>query len=119
MSKDLFDLTARTALVTTAGFRDSLEMAYENRFEQYDMYIEKPAPLVARRLRLTVPERMNAKGQPLVPLDEAAVHALAGARPRHRRRPRRGGRHGRSQWCERGPTVSGGGRDAGGGIQGP
>ncbi|MBB5751625.1 hydantoinase/oxoprolinase family protein [Prosthecomicrobium pneumaticum] len=68
---------AKTALVTTAGFRDSLEMAYENRFEQYDMYIEKPAPLVPRRLRFTVQERLNARGQPLVPLDEAAVAALA------------------------------------------
>ena len=37
---------ARTALVTTKGFRDSIEMAQENRFEQYDIFIEKPEPLV-------------------------------------------------------------------------
>ncbi len=53
---------ARTALVTTKGFRDSIEMAQENRFEQYDIFIEKPEPLVPRTLRFTVPERTDAKG---------------------------------------------------------
>jgi len=67
---------AVTALVTTEGFRDSVEMAYENRFEQYDIYVEKPKPLVPRFLRLPVRERMNADGRPLVPLDEASVAAL-------------------------------------------
>lgn len=68
---------ARTALVTTQGFRDSIEMAQENRFEQYDIFIEKPEPLVPRTLRFTVPERMDAKGQVRLPLDEWAVEALA------------------------------------------
>src|SRR5205814_1356745 len=45
---------ARTALITTAGFRDSLEIAYEHRFEQYDLYMERPEPLVPRDLRLEV-----------------------------------------------------------------
>jgi N-methylhydantoinase A len=68
---------AVTALVTTDGFRDSLEMAYENRFDQYDVFVEKPKPLVPRALRLTVPERVDARGQVRVPLDEAAVEGVA------------------------------------------
>ena len=68
---------ALTALVTTGGFRDSIEMAQENRFEQYDILIEKPEPLVPRTLRFTVPERMDAKGGVRLPLDEAAVEKLA------------------------------------------
>lgn len=67
---------ATTALITTEGFRDSLEMAYENRFEQYDIWMERPRPLVPRERRLTVPERIDAQGNVLVPLDEAAVEAL-------------------------------------------
>jgi N-methylhydantoinase A len=67
---------ARTALITTAGFRDSLEIAYEHRFEQYDLYMERPAPLVERDLRLEVPERLAADGSILLPLDEAALRAL-------------------------------------------
>ncbi len=67
---------ARTALVTTAGFRDSVEMGTESRFEQYDVFMEKPPPLVPRRHRYTVPERISARGAVLVPLDEAAVAAL-------------------------------------------
>ena len=61
---------ARTALLTTRGFRDSLEMAYEHRFEQYDLYMERPAPLVARDLRLEVAERLAADGSTLLALDE-------------------------------------------------
>ena len=67
---------ARTALITTAGFRDSLEMAYEHRFEQYDLYMERPAPLVARDLRLEARERMAADGSVLLTLDEADVERL-------------------------------------------
>jgi N-methylhydantoinase A len=67
---------ARTALITTAGFRDSLEIAYEHRFEQYDLYMERPEPLVARDLRLEVPERLAADGSMLLPLDEAALERL-------------------------------------------
>ena len=68
---------ARTALVTTEGHRDVLEMAYENRFEQYDVNVNRPPPLVPRPWRFTVPERMNAAGEALRPLDAAAVAALA------------------------------------------
>lgn len=68
---------ARTALITTAGFRDSVEMAYENRFEQYDINMERPQPLVPRNLRYTVRERMDARGNVLLPLEVADVEALA------------------------------------------
>ncbi len=67
---------ARTALITTDGFRDSVEIAYEHRFEQYDLYMERPEPLVPRHRRLTVPERMAADGSVLLPLDEAALERL-------------------------------------------
>ncbi len=70
---------ARTALITTAGFRDSLEIAYEHRFEQYDLYMERPEPLVSRDLRLEVPERLAADGSTLLPLDEAALESLVPA----------------------------------------
>ncbi|MFN0042631.1 MAG: hydantoinase/oxoprolinase family protein [Alphaproteobacteria bacterium] len=67
---------APTALVTTEGFRDSLEMRNENRFEQYDVNIELPPPLVPRHLRFPVPERLTGKGEVLLPLREDAVAAL-------------------------------------------
>ncbi len=68
---------ARTALVTTDGFRDSIEIAYEHRFEQYDLYMERPEPLVARDWRFTVPERIAADGSVLLDLDEQALASLA------------------------------------------
>ena len=67
---------ARTALLTTRGFRDSLEMAYEHRFEQYDLYMERPVPLVSRDLRLEVAERLAADGSLLLPLDEAGLEPV-------------------------------------------
>ena len=66
-----------TALLTTEGFRDSIEMRNENRFEQYDLNIDLPQPLVPRALRFPITERMNARGEVLVPIDEAQVAALA------------------------------------------
>ncbi|GGC50544.1 methylhydantoinase [Siccirubricoccus deserti] len=72
---------ARTALLTTKGFRDSVEIAWEHRFEQYDIHMERPEPLVPRQWRLGVPERVAADGDVLLPLDEAAVReAAAGLR---------------------------------------
>ena len=68
---------ARAALVTTEGFRDSIEIAYEHRFEQYDLYMERPEPLVPRYWRFGVPERMAADGSVMLPLDEAAFEGLA------------------------------------------
>ena len=67
-----------TALVTTEGFRDSVEMGSESRFEQYDINMEKPLPLVPRRRRFVVAERLNAAGEIILALDEAAVSALVG-----------------------------------------
>ena len=64
---------AKTALLTTQGHRDVLEMAHENRFEQYDLTIVRPTPLVPRALRLPITERMNARGDVLLPLDTASV----------------------------------------------
>ncbi|MGA7231673.1 MAG: hydantoinase/oxoprolinase family protein, partial [Xanthobacteraceae bacterium] len=64
---------AKTALLTTEGFRDVLEIRHENRFEQYDVNIDLPPPLVPRRLRLPIRERIDAQGNVLVPLDEASV----------------------------------------------
>ncbi|MBL6079672.1 hydantoinase/oxoprolinase family protein [Belnapia sp. T18] len=68
---------ARTALVTTEGFRDSIEIAWEHRFEQYDIHMERPEPLVPRPWRRGVPERVAADGAVLKPLDEAALRAIA------------------------------------------
>ena len=70
---------ARTALITTQGHRDVLEMAFENRFEQYDVNVDRPQPLVPRRWRLPVRERMNAAGEVLTPLKADAVRALVPA----------------------------------------
>ncbi len=67
---------ARTALIVTDGHRDSIGMAYEHRFEQYDIFMDKPAPLVPRAWRFGVPERLDARGQEVDPLDEKAVAAL-------------------------------------------
>ncbi|MEC9153520.1 MAG: hydantoinase/oxoprolinase family protein [Pseudomonadota bacterium] len=68
---------AKTALVTTEGFRDSIEIAYEHRFEQYDLYMERPKPLVARDWRFTVRERVAADGEVLLQLDENELRRLA------------------------------------------
>ena len=66
---------ATTALLTTAGHRDVLEMALENRFEQYDINIERPRPLVPRKLRLPILERMDSRGNVLIPVDHGSVQA--------------------------------------------
>ena len=64
---------AKTALLTTEGFRDVVEIRHENRFEQYDLDIDLPPPLVPRRLRLPIRERIDAQGEVLLPLDEASI----------------------------------------------
>ena len=61
---------ARTALITSAGFRDSVEIGREHRYDLYDLMLELPAPLVPRHLRFEVPERTLADGSPLIQLDE-------------------------------------------------
>ena len=67
---------ANVALITTDGFRDVLEIGYESRFNQYDIFIDKPTPLVPRHRRLTVPERLDVHGRVLLDLDEDAVKGL-------------------------------------------
>jgi N-methylhydantoinase A/oxoprolinase/acetone carboxylase beta subunit len=67
---------AHTALLTTAGFRDALEIGNEGRYDIYDLGLVKPAPLVERRLRLGVTGRFNAAGHELTPLDTNAIRAL-------------------------------------------
>ncbi len=67
---------APTALVTTAGFRDVIETRTESRFEQYDLNIVLPPPLIERKDRHVVNERLNARGDVLVPFDDAEAHAL-------------------------------------------
>ena len=67
---------ARTALLTTQGFRDVIAMGNESRYDQYDLNIVLPEPLVPRHLRLPVPERLDNEGNVLLPLDIAAVRAL-------------------------------------------
>ena len=64
---------APTGLITTRGFRDTLEIGRERKYELYDINIVKPAPLIPRHLRLEVPERMAVDGGVRLPLDEAAL----------------------------------------------
>jgi len=71
---------ARTGFVTTAGFRDVLELGRTTRLvpnSLYDPYFRRPAPLIRRRDRVTVAERMESSGEASLPLDEAAVEAAA------------------------------------------
>lgn len=68
---------AKTALVTTEGFRDVIEMRTENRFEQYDLNLKLPPPLIPREHRYTVKGRIGADGKELQPLDEAALDEIA------------------------------------------
>ena len=67
---------ARTALITTCGFRDSIEIGRENRYDLYDLMLEQPRPLVPRHLRFDVPQRTLADGSRAQALDEANVAAL-------------------------------------------
>lgn len=68
---------ARTALITTEGFRDVIEMRTENRFEQYDLNLKLPTPLIPREDRFVVKGRMSAQGKELEALDEAALEEIA------------------------------------------
>ena len=68
---------AATALITTAGFRDVLEIGRQNRPFLYDLFCDRPPPLVPREWRLEVPERLDARDRAIRPLDEEAVRELA------------------------------------------
>ena len=67
---------APTALLTTTGFRDAVEIGREHRYELYDLNLELPKPLVPRHLRFDVPERIAADGSVLRSLDEDFVGRL-------------------------------------------
>ena len=67
---------AKTALITTNGFRDVIEMRTESRFEQYDLNLNLPDPLLPRQMRFTVDERVDANGDVLIPLQRADVEAV-------------------------------------------
>ena len=67
---------AKTALITTEGFRDVIEMRTESRFEQYDLNLTLPEPLLARQMRYTVPGRMDASGNELIPLTRADIEPV-------------------------------------------
>jgi N-methylhydantoinase A len=67
---------APTALLTTSGFRDAIEIGREHRYELYDLNLELPKPLIPRHLRFDVPERVAADGSVLQSLDEEFVHRL-------------------------------------------
>ncbi|WP_341862759.1 hydantoinase/oxoprolinase family protein [Gymnodinialimonas sp. 57CJ19] len=68
---------AKTALITTEGFRDVIEMRTESRFEQYDLNLSLPEPLLPRQMRFTVAERVNSKGEVMIDLDLDEVRAVA------------------------------------------
>ena len=67
---------AKTALITTEGFRDVIEMRTESRFEQYDLNLNLPEPLLPRQMRFTVAGRVDANGKVLVDIDRAEVEAV-------------------------------------------
>src|SRR5690606_39071480 len=65
-----------TALITTRGFRDAVEIAREHRYEIYDLRIKRPDPLAPRRLRFELDERILADGTIRAPLNDDEVRAL-------------------------------------------
>ena len=69
---------AKTALVTSKGFRDILEIARGNRPDPFDLHYQRDEPLIPRELRLEVSERMGSKGEVVAPLDTPALEKLAG-----------------------------------------
>ena len=68
---------AKTALITTEGFRDVIEMRTESRFEQYDLNLVLPEPLLPRNRRYVIRERIDAQGRILIDLDHNEIEALA------------------------------------------
>ncbi len=68
---------AKLGLITTAGFRDILEMGTEQRYDIYDLFLQYPTPLVPRRHRMEVAERMDRDGNTVTPLDLTGVRDAA------------------------------------------
>ena len=69
---------ARTALITTAGFRDAIEIAREHRYDMYDLFLERPQPLAPRHLRFELDERILVDGTVRKPLRDDDVSAVIG-----------------------------------------
>ena len=90
---------ARTALITTRGFRDTYAIGRGNRIEAFNLFFHRPKPLIPRELTFEVTERINAQGEVLTPLDEDEV-----ARPARRLWPSRTSRRSRSASCTPTPT---------------
>src|SRR6195256_4768672 len=67
---------ARTALITTRGFRDTYAIGRGNRIEAFNLFFHRPKPLISRELTFEVTERVNAKGEVLVALAESEVTGL-------------------------------------------
>ena len=67
----------KVALLTTQGFRDVIEIGRQNRSELYNVFFQRPKPLIPRRLRFEVDERIDSHGRPLRKIDETKVHELA------------------------------------------
>ena len=67
---------AKTALITTKGFRDVIEMRTESRFEQYDLNLAMPLPLISREHRFVIKERISASGEVLIPIDQDEIMNL-------------------------------------------
>ena len=67
---------ANTAFITTKGFRDVLEMRTESRFEQYDLDLKMPLPLISREHRYVLQERISAKGDIILPINKEQVAKL-------------------------------------------
>ena len=67
---------AVTALITTEGFRDVLEIGYETRYDQYNIFLEKVTPLIPRDRRLCLSERIDINGQVILELNESAIPEL-------------------------------------------
>ena len=67
---------ARTALITTRGFRDTYAIGRGNRIEAFNLFFHRPKPLIPRELTFEVAERINAAGEVLTPLDDAEVERL-------------------------------------------
>ncbi|MEM8813047.1 MAG: hydantoinase/oxoprolinase family protein [Pseudomonadota bacterium] len=68
---------AKTALITTKGFRDAIEIGREHRYDIYDLYIKRPEPLAPRRLRFEIDERVLADGSVRKPINDDDVRQLA------------------------------------------
>lgn len=67
---------ARTALITTRGFRDVLEIGRQTRPDLYNLFVKRPPELIPRRLRFEVSERVDSKGKPITPLDINELPAI-------------------------------------------